>query len=78
MKKTHLLRKLIKTRIALAETMQKILDLNRRRKQASSMPELSATTSLEEELKVLNATAEIQAKVVRKTKQRLDRERQRA
>lgn len=78
MKRTQLLRKFIRTKMALADTMQKIMDLNRRRKQTSTMPELVEPNELAEELKVLNATAEIQAKVLKRYERELETDRKRA
>lgn len=78
MTRTQLLRKFIKTRMALAETMQRIMDLNKFRKRTSTMPEVASPESLAEELKVLNATAEIQATVLKRYESKLKGDRQRA
>jgi hypothetical protein len=78
MTRTQLLRKFIKTRMALAETMQRIMDLNKFRKKTSTMPEVASPELLAEELKVLNATAEIQATVLKRYESKLKGDRQRA
>lgn len=60
-------RKLLKARIALTQTIERILDINRRRKHLTALR--NSTTHeqrLAEELKVLNSLATHQAKLVRK------------
>lgn len=64
--------------MALADTMQKIMDLNRRRKQISTLDNFEPRVELSEELKVLNATAEIQAKVLKRYEDRLSQDLRRA
>lgn len=78
MNRTKILRKFIRTRMALAETMQKIMDLNRTRKLTSTMPVVGKQEELAEELKILNATAEIQNKVMKRYEAELNRDQQRA
>ncbi len=78
MNRTKILRKFIRTRMALAETMQKIMDLNRTRKLTSTMPEAGKQEELAEELKILNATADIQNKVMKRYEAQLNRDQQRA
>lgn len=59
-------RKLIKAKIALHQTIQKILDINRRRKSISfSTNPAQKQKVLNEELRVLNRVAEYQARLVK-------------
>lgn len=78
MNRTQMLRKVVRTKMALADTMQKIMDLNRRRKQISTLDNFEPRVELSEELKVLNATAEIQAKVLKRYEDRLSQDLRRA
>ena len=60
-------RKLLKAKISLNQTIQKILQINRDRKQLpyhKDAPKKQA--KLNEELKILNKTAEYQAKLIQK------------
>jgi len=66
MKSRLLKRKLIRARIKLNQTIQQILDINRRRKGMSLYRELpKRQNELDEELKVLNKIAEQQARLVK-------------
>ncbi|TXB59421.1 hypothetical protein [Phaeodactylibacter luteus] len=66
MRKRSIQRRLIKARIALSHTIQKILDINKNRKRLpfSRQPE-QKLQHLDEELRVLNKMAEYQARLVR-------------
>ena len=55
--------KYLKTKIALSQTIQQLLDINRKRRFFREDPKRE--TELNEELKVLNATAEIQARTLK-------------
>ena len=55
--------KYLKTKIALSQTIQQLLEINRKRRFFREDPQRE--TQLNEELKVLNATAEIQARTLR-------------
>ncbi len=57
--------------MALSETMQKILEINRYRKQMNQLRTCSIDRDFDEELKVLNATAEMQSRVLRHYDQKL-------
>ncbi len=60
-------RRLLRARISLNQTLQKILDINRKRKRLSFTKDPSGTNeALSEELKVLNKLAEQQARLIRK------------
>lgn len=59
--------------MALSETMQKILDLNRDRKRMKEHQICEINRDYEEELRVLNATAELQSKVLRVYDEKLRR-----
>ena len=66
--------KYLKTKIALSQTIQQLLEINRKRKFFREDP--ARETELDEELKVLNATAEIQARTLKsyeETLQKLER-----
>ncbi len=52
--------KYLKTKIALSQTIQQLLELNRKRRYVKEDP--LQEQRLNEEVKVLNATAEIQAR----------------
>lgn len=67
MTKRSMKRKLIRARIALNQTIHKILEINRNRKRLSfySNPKVKQEDMMEE-LKVLNKTAEQQAKLVKR------------
>ena len=72
MTKRSMKRKLVRARIALNQTIHKILEINRNRKRLSfySDPEVKQE-DLMEELKVLNKTAEQQAKLVKRYEMQL-------
>lgn len=61
--KKHLKYKYLKTKIALHNTIQQLLDINRKRRFFREDPQRDIV--LNEELKVLNATAEMQARTLR-------------
>jgi hypothetical protein len=67
MTKRSMKRKLVRARIALNQTIHKILEINRNRKRLSfySNPKMQEE-HLTEQLKVLNKTAEQQAKLVKR------------
>jgi len=59
--------RLLRTRISLTQTLQRILDINRKRKVLSHLNEIeNKTVQLEEELRILNQLAFNQASLVRK------------
>lgn len=66
----------LKTKIALSDTIQQLLDINRKRRYFKKDDERSDL--LAEELKVLNATAEIQARALKTYKQHIDQSQERA
>lgn len=67
MTKRSMKRKLVRARIALNQTIQKILEINRNRKRLSFYPDPGEQEEqFTEELKVLNKTAEQQAHLVRR------------
>lgn len=60
-------RRLLRARISLNQTLQRILDINRKRKRLSFTEDpISTNEALSEELKVLNKLAEQQARLIRK------------
>ena len=63
--------KYLKTKIALSQTIQQLLDINRKRKFFREDPEREQ--ELNEELKVLNATAEIQARSLKSYEESLQK-----
>lgn len=66
MKKRSIKRRLIKARIALNHTIQKILDINRNRKRLTYSKQAAKREEVfNEELRVLNRMAENQARLVR-------------
>lgn len=67
-------RKLLKTKFALDETIKRIMDINRKRKGFSRLADKSYKDQFAEELKVLNATADIQARVLKKYQKEIKRE----
>lgn len=71
MNSRSLLRKFIQTRKALDETMKRILEINRKRKAYFSKSDPIEKEVLAEELKVLNATADIQARALHQYQQKL-------
>jgi hypothetical protein len=72
MKKRSIKRRLIKARIALNHTIQKILDINRNRKRLTySKKADERESSFNEELRVLNKMAENQARLIRHYEQSL-------
>jgi hypothetical protein len=59
--------RLLRTRISLKQTLNRILDINRKRKVLNHLHESDAfTTKLEDELRMLNNLASSQANLVRK------------
>ncbi len=59
--------KYLKTKIALSQTIQQLLEINRKRRFFKEDP--AREDQLNEELRVLNATAEIQARSMKSYKQ---------
>ncbi len=60
-------RRWLRTKIALNHTVQKILDINKRRKKLSDVDDLrDYEVQLREELRVLNRTADQQARLLRR------------
>ncbi len=60
-------RRWLKTKIALSQTIQRILDINRRRKVLSKAENVeNFEQQLQEELRVLNRIADQQARMLRK------------
>lgn len=66
--------KLGKAKVALNTTIEKILDINRKRKKLQVTADLNAEGELNRELKLLNKIADRQAKLVRKYETSLHRE----
>lgn len=66
----NLKRRYLKTKMALSETVQSILDINRKRRFFKS--DERRTEALKEELKVLNAVAENQALKLRTYEHRIE------
>ncbi len=67
MTKRTLKHKWLKTKIALNNTMQDILNLNRKRKLLQHIKNSrKAQEELESELRILNATADLQAQALRR------------
>ena len=67
MKTRSIKRKLVKARIALNQTVQKILDINRKRKNLLNLENaVMKKQNLETELRVLNKLAEHQAVLIKK------------
>ena len=67
MKERSIKRKLLRTRIALGQTVDRILDINRRRKHLVLLSNREEREEkLNEELRVLNQIANQQAQMVRK------------
>jgi len=65
-------RKWLKTRIALRHTIEKILSINRKRKHIHYVSDSDEKRrQLEEELRVLNAIADNQARMLRTYEQKL-------
>ena len=56
--------KYLKTKIALSNTIQQLLDINRKRRYVREDPQRE--TKLNEDIRILNATAEIQARNLRR------------
>ena len=71
MNSRSLLRKFLQTRQALDETMKSILEINRKRKAYFAQPDPEEKSVMAEELKVLNATADIQARTLQRYQQKL-------
>ena len=63
--------KYLKTKIALSQTVQQLLEINRKRKFFREDPKRA--NELNEELRVLNATAEIQARTLKSYEESLER-----
>ncbi len=60
-------RRLLRARISLNQTLQRILDINRKRKRLSFTKDpVQKNEDLNEELKVLNKLAEQQARLIQK------------
>ena len=62
--------KYLKTKIALNKTIQSILEINRKRR--SHHPDPTLHKDLNEELRILNAVAENQARSLRVYEQRIE------
>ena len=72
MKRRSLKQRLLRTRIALKQTLTRILDINKKRKVLNELVELQAhSEKLEDELKVLNQLAFNQANLVRRYEKEL-------
>lgn len=73
MTKRSMKRRLVRARIALNQTIHKILEINRKRKRLTfyANPD-QKEEHLMEQLRVLNKTAEQQAKLVRRYESQLD------
>ena len=63
--------KYLKTKIALSQTIQQLLDINRKRKFFREDPQKEL--ELNEELRVLNATAEMQARSLKSYEESLEK-----
>jgi adenylate cyclase class IV len=64
--------RLLRTRISLKQTLQRILDINRKRKILNRLNEFeNQTVQLEEELRILNQLAFNQASLVKKYEKNL-------
>ena len=67
MNRRSLKQRLLRTRIALKQTLNRILDINRKRKVLNEFIEFQEQSAqLEDELRVLNQLASNQASLVRK------------
>ncbi len=67
--------KFLKTKRALNETIKRIMDINRERKYIKfSAQEDKRRAELAEELKILNATAEIQSKALKTYEHKLEKQ----
>ena len=62
-KRRNLKYKYLKTKVALSNTVQQLLDINRKRRFTVFDP--GKQEKLQEEIKILNATAENQARMMR-------------
>ena len=62
----------LKTKMALGQTLQAILDINRKRRFVQE--DASGKKAFQEELKVLNAVAENHARALRNYEQQLDKQ----
>ena len=69
--KRNLKYKYLKTKIALSQTIQQLLDINRKRKFFREDPQKES--ELNEELRVLNATAEMQARSLKSYEESLEK-----
>lgn len=65
-------RKFLESKKSLDETIQRILAINRMRKSGTKVRGEAAPADIAEELKVLNATADIQARVVKRYQRALE------
>lgn len=67
MMKRTIKRRWLKAKIALSQTMQRILDINRQRKVLPTIPHFrDQEKALQEELRLLNKLAEQQALLIRR------------
>ncbi|MEL7222264.1 MAG: hypothetical protein AAGJ93_13150 [Bacteroidota bacterium] len=67
MNRRSIKQRLLRTRISLKQTLNRILDINRKRKVLNHLQESEAyTAQLENELRMLNNLASSQANLVRK------------
>lgn len=72
MNRRSLKQRLLRTRIALKQTLTRILDINKKRKVLNELVELQEhSEKLEDELKVLNQLAFNQANLVRRYEKEL-------
>ena len=72
MNRRSLKQRLLRTRIALKQTLTRILDINKKRKALNELVELQEhSDKLEDELKVLNQLAFNQANLVRRYEKEL-------
>ena len=72
MNRKSIKRRWLKTKIALNDTIQKILDINRKRKHLASIPEETQVAgNLGDELKLLNALADQQAKLLKRYEEKI-------
>lgn len=60
-------RRWLRTKMALGQTIERILDINRRRKVLSNVPQyIKSQEDMDQELKILNRIADHQARLLRK------------
>lgn len=67
--RANLKQKYRQTKIALSNTIQQLLDINRKRRKQEDHP--ARTDLYAEEIRILNATAENQARILRAYEQRM-------